>query len=158
MDYEIWEKYKDELQNESCKPFCMFSNTARYVIRDAAKAGAIIEVLDSVGVFRRKQVEGFQSGHIYRISPAWPGPAKPEPETEYMDESISSTCGSYRVCQPGLRFVFLGDAVNHVDFAGYVYEINGVDRCRPRLLFDSLPDGTFRLRVPKAVRFLKGAV
>jgi hypothetical protein len=158
MDYAEWEKHKDELHNESMKPFCRFSDEAREVMRSAAKDGAIIEVLYNNGVFGLTESDIFMSGCIYRISPDWSGPAKSEPKTGYVDESINSTCGSYRVCQPGSRFVFLGDVVNHVAFAGYVYEINGVDRCRPRLLFDSQPDGTFRMRVPKAVRFVKGAV
>jgi hypothetical protein len=53
---------------------------------------------------------------------------------------------------------WLSETQNNVGFAGYVYEINGKERIRPRLLFDSMPDGTFRLRVPKAVRYVKGAV
>jgi hypothetical protein len=158
MDYAEWEKHKDELHNGDMKPFCRFSNEAREVMRDAAKAGALIEWLDSAGVFRRKQDEGFPSGYIYRISPEWPGPAKPEPKTEYVDESITSICGSHRVLQPRSRFVFLGDAVNYVGFSGYVYETDGKERVRPRLLFDAQPDGTYRMRVPKAVRFVKGAV
>jgi hypothetical protein len=158
MDYAEWEKHKDELHNEICKPLCRFSMVAREIMKDSANDGAIIEVLDSDGWFRRKQGKVFQSGHIYRIAHDWPGPAKPEQKPEYMDESISSTCGSYRVCQPGSRFVFLGDAVNHVDFAGYVYETDGKESVRTRLMFDAQPDGTLRMRVPKAVRFVKGSV
>jgi hypothetical protein len=158
MDYAEWEEYRGELYNDGCKPFCLLSKRAREIMQSALKEGAIIEVLDIAGVFGRKQCKGFHAGYAYRISPDWPGPAKPEPKTEYVDASIDSTCGSYRVCQPGSRFVFLGDAVNHVYFAGYVYEINGVDSYHPRLMFDTHTDGTCRLRVPKAVRFLKGAV
>jgi len=44
-----------------------------------------------------------------------------------------------------------------VGFAGYVYEAAGREWCSPELIFDKQDAGTFRLRVPKAVRLRKGA-
>jgi hypothetical protein len=158
MDYAEWEKHKDELRNESMKPLCMVSYAAREVMRAALNDGAVIEVLDSNGVFGRKYCEGLHSGHIYRISPDWQGPAKPETKTEYMDVAPYVEGAMHVLSHPmGYKYLLSG-AQNYVAFAGYVYETDGKEMIRPRLLFDSLPDGTFRLRVPKAVRFVKGAV
>jgi hypothetical protein len=140
------------------KPFCRFSDKAREVMQSAENDGAIIEVLDIAGVFRRKNSEGFHAGYAYRISPDWPGPAKPEPKTEYVDVSVRTSGGMYVLYHPCGCVLLLRDAQNNVAFAGYIYEIDGVDSCHPRLMFDPHTDGTSRLRVPKAVRFVKGAV
>jgi hypothetical protein len=75
---------------------------------------------------------------------------------DYMDVSIAVSCGRHIVDKQEYMY-WISGAPNDVDFAGYVYEINGKERIRPRLLFDSMPDGTFRLRVPKAVRYVKEA-
>jgi hypothetical protein len=158
MDYAEWEKHKDELHNESMKPFCRFSDEAREVMQSAEKEGASIDVLDCAGLFRRKQCKGFQGGYAYRVSPYWPGPAKPEPKPEYVDESIHTSGGMYVLYHHSGCVLWLCDAQNNVAFSGYVYETDGKERVRPRLLFDAQPDGTFRLRVPKAVRFVKEAV
>jgi hypothetical protein len=158
MDYAEWEKNKDELHNGDMKPFCRFSDEAREVMLAAAKGDARIEVLDKDGFFYRTYSEFFRRGLIYRISPDWPGPAKPEPKPEYVDVSVHTSGGMYVLYHPCGCVLLLCDAQNNVAFAGYVYEITGVDSYHPRLMFDTHTDGTCRLRVPKAVRFLKGAV
>jgi hypothetical protein len=158
MDYAEWEKYRGELYNDGCKPFCLLSNRAREIMQSAAKDGAIIEVLDIAGVFGRKQCKGFHAGYAYRISPDWPGPAKPEPKTEYVDVAPYVEGAMHVLNQPMGYNYWLSGAQNHVAFAGYVYETDGKEMIRAFLMFDAQADGTFRMRVPKAVRFVKEAV
>jgi hypothetical protein len=158
MDYAEWEKYRGELQNGEMRIFRRLSDETRKAMRAAQDAGAPMHVLSFGAMWENVGQVSFAEGLVYRISPDWPGPAKPEPKTEYVDESIHTSGGMYVLYHHSGCVLWLCDAQNNVAFAGYVYEINGVDSYHPRLMFDTHTDGTCRLRVPKAVRFVKGAV
>jgi len=78
---------------------------------------------------------------------------------EYVDKDVSRQLGTIWVDNPyncSARYP-LTTATALEGFAGYVYEIVGKDECLPELIRDRQPDGTWRVRVPKAVRFVKGA-
>jgi hypothetical protein len=139
-------------------PFCRLSKAAQAAMKEVAAGSALIEMLSLDGTWIRSGEPSWYNGSTYRVSPSWPGPAKPEPVVEYIDKPV---------VLDGVVYLFahythnepqwiLPMACGIVGFAGYVYlDGFGVERCRARLLFDSLPDGTYRLRVPKAVRFVK---
>ena len=159
MDYDMWQKVKTECHNEAQVSFQRMSQAAQKAMQDAHVDGAGIEVLVLAGSWDYTSDEKLHAGIIYRVSPSWPGPAKPEPKPEYVDRKVVVADG-YRFAQPGedVAHWLISVAPALVGFCGYVYEINGKEKIRPRLIFDQQPDGTHRLRVPKAVRFVKGAV
>jgi hypothetical protein len=160
LDYDSWQQVKEQCHNEDQVSFHRMSPAAQVATKNAHTAGAIIQTLRYDGVWvSSHDVPSWHPGIITRVSPSWPGPAKPEPKSKYMDAGVETRYGAYKVEDKRTSVGwFLSDVQNCIGFAGYVYEINGKEKLRPRLLFDQQPDGTYRLRVPKAVRFLKGAV
>ncbi len=157
MDYVTWEKHRDELHNEDMRPLCKLSKEAQEAMKEAAGGSALIEMLVPAGTWSRTGEPSWYQGFAYRVSPNWPGPAKPEPVEECETLLVyAGNDGHWRVKGSNVNH-YLSTVHGHLRFAGYVYEIDGKERCRARLLFDPHPDGTFRLRVPKAVRFVKGA-
>ena len=159
LDYETWMKVKSECQNDAQVSFQRMSPEAQAAIKDAWAARAIIEGLWVNGAWAHVSDPDWYPGGIYRVSPSWPGPAKPEPAAEYEDKNVFLVGASYRFIHPSEdgRWL-LASAPAMVGFCGYIYEVDGKDKPSPILIFDLHPDGTYRLRVPKAVRFLKGAV
>ena len=160
LDYDTWQQFKEECWNEAQVSFQRMSPEAQEAMKEAGAAGALTEALglDGTWVMLVSTYSRWHKGSIYRVSPTWPGPAKPEQKTEYVDRPVVVTDG-YRFAQPGDDDAHwhISFATGLVGFAGYVYEINGKEKLRPRPLFDQQHDGTYRLRVPVAVRFLKGA-
>jgi hypothetical protein len=166
LDYDSWQQVKEECRNDAQVSFQRMSEPAQAAMKEADAAGALTEVLGLAGtwVMLGSTYSQWQwhKGNSYRISPSWPGPAKPEPKPEpkpeYVDQPIVVNSG-YRVAQPGEDDAHWLISVAHglVGFCGFVYEADGKDKLNPILIFDQQPDGTHRLRVPKAVRFLKGA-
>ena len=159
LDYDTWQTVKTECKNDAQVSFQRMSAEAQKAMQDAHAAGAKIASVALGGVLVTQPAPSWYPGGIYCIQPSsWPGPAKPEPKTEYVDQPVFVIDG-YRIAQPGEDDAHWLISVAHglVGFCGFVYEIDGVDKCRRRLIFDKQPDGTHRLRVPKAVRFLKGA-
>ncbi len=156
ISYETWETYKKELANETWAAWAKWPADVQQVMSSIDYEHR--ECLHYDGRWLT-HAGGFHPGTAYRVSPSWPGPAKPEPKPEYMDRPVVVT-GGYRFAQPGEDDAHWLIAVANglVGFCGYVYEIGGKEKIRPRLLFDQQPDGTYRPRIPRAVRFLKGAV
>jgi len=109
--------------------------------------------------WRRATEPMWHKGNIYRVCPSWPGPAKPEPTPEYVDKDVfrvGVTCRFNLPSDAGMQWA-ITLAPSMGGFVGYVYSTDGREWCIPTLLVDKQDDGTYRLRVPKAVRFLKGA-
>ena len=82
----------------------------------------------------------------------------PEPKPEYEDKDVFLINMIYRFTMPsdaGMQWV-ITLAPSMGGFVGYVYSTDGREWCIPTLICDEQDDGTYRLRVPKAVRFLKG--
>ena len=159
MDYETWMKVKDACLNDDMRPWCRMPDGTRKAMKYAHAAGAIIETLTYMGEWVATENPGWQVGIIYRVAPSWPGPAKPEPAPEYEDKDVFLVGATYRFIRPseeGTQW-FITAAPAMVGFVVYVYEINGGTAVRSKWFFESHTDGTYRLRVPKAVRFLKGA-
>ena len=159
LNYETWMKVKEELHNEEMRPLCKLSKEAQAAMMDAHAAGAIIDALGMIGLWVQAQEPRWHQGNIYRVSPSWPGPAKPEPVVEYVDKDVSRQSGTIWVDNPyncSARYPITVVA-SMEGFSGYVYEIVGKDECLPSLIRDRQPDGTWRIRIPKAVRFVKGA-
>ena len=158
MNYDTWMKVMAECHNDDMRPWCKMTEPARLAMINAHAAGAGIEGM-GLEEWRRATEPRWHKGNIYRVCPSWPGPANPAPAPEYVDKDVFLVGVTYRFTLPsesGMQW-FITLAPSMVGFVGYVYEINGRTAVRPKLLFDSQPDGTYRLRVPKAVRFLKGA-
>jgi len=116
--------------------------------------------VNSYGEWVALSAPSWHCGLPYRVSPSWPGPAKPEPKPEYVDRPVVLVGEAYRFAQPGedVAHWLIAVAPGLVGFVGYVYATDGRQWCSSALIFDKQDDGTHRLRVPKAVRFLKGAV
>ena len=158
ISYETWQNVKEECRNDAQVVLQRMSPEAQNAMKDAHAAGAIIEVVNAFGEWVALSEPSWHCGLPHRVSTSWPGPAKPEPVPEYEDKNVFLAGAAYKFIHPedGSRW-FITSAQGTVGFVGYVYNINGKCKIRPRLLFDKQPDGTYRLRVPKAVRFLKGA-
>ncbi len=162
MDYATWDKHRDELHNEEMRPFCKLSKEAQEAMKEAYAGSALIEGLTLDGDWIRTGKPSWYKGSICRVSPVWPGPAKPEPVVEYVDKDVFRQSGTIWLDNPNpytcsARYS-LTIAASLEGFAGYVYDVNGKEMCFSKLLIDPQPDCTYRLRVPKAVRFVKGAV
>jgi hypothetical protein len=99
----------------------------------------------------------WHNGNTYRVSPAWSGPAKPEPVVEYEDVPIDRNFDKYHYmfARDGEAIRSIVSAPGDPRFAGYVYATDDRKWCSPALICDKQDDGTYRLRVPKAVRFVK---
>ena len=83
----------------------------------------------------------------------------PEPKPEYVDKDVFLVGVTFRFTLPsdaGMQWV-ITLAPSMGGFVGYVYETDGREWCIPTLLVDKQDDGTYRLREPKAVRFMKEA-
>jgi hypothetical protein len=156
MDYVTWMKHKDALQNESWIPWAKWPDYVQKAMSSVEYEHR--EHLNYDGMWMAHAQGGFYCGTAYRVSPTWPGPAKPEPKPEYEDKNVFRSNATYRFIRPEIyeRWL-LTTAPAMVGFVGYVYEADGKCKIRPRLLFDQQSDGTYRVRVPKAVRFVKGA-
>ena len=157
MDYETWQKHKTECLNEAQVSFQRMSAEAQSVMQEAHSHGAIIEVVNIFGVWVAVSTQIWHRGLPHRISPTWPGPAKPASAPEYEDKGVFLVGVAYAFTHPviGERWL-LATAPGTTGFVGYVYEDDSKDKLNPILIFDPQTDGTYRLRVPKAVRFLKG--
>lgn len=147
MTYEQWQSVKEECHNAKMVVFCAMSKAAQEAIAEVGRSGGIIELFNMYGVWERKFTTETFPGRLYRVSPSWPGPAKPEPVVEYEDVPVWNN--NKRLGYGGL---YLDAVRSDFRFAGYVMPDG---KLRPRLTFDSQPDGTYRLRVPKAVRLVK---
>ena len=157
MDYDTWMKLRSECHNDDMWPWRKMGEPARIAMINAHASGAGIDVM-GLEEWRRATEPRWHRGNIYRVCPSWPGPANPAPAPEYEDKNVFMLGNTYRFIHPEIGERWLATtALGTTGFAGYVYEINGRTAVRPKLLFDAQPDGTYRLRVPKAVRFLKGA-
>ena len=158
MDYQTWMNVKTECHNDAQVSFQRMSPAAQKAMQDAHVDGAGIEVLVLAGTWYCTSEEKLHAGIIYRVSPTWPGPAKPEPKPEYVDQPVVAADG-YRFAEPGEDDAgwLISLAPGQVGFCGFVYEADGKDIYLYGLVFAQQPDGSHRLRVPKAVRFLKGA-
>ena len=158
MNYETWMVHKAECLNDDTRPWCRLSEPAKSAMIEAHAAGAIIEVVCINGDWVAASTPLWHCGLPYRVSPTWPGPATPAQTPEYVDQPVVVADG-YRFAQPGEDDAgwLISLATGLVGFAGYVYEADGKDIYLYGLVFDQQPDGTYRLRVPKAVRFLNGA-
>ena len=162
MDYETWMKNKEECQNEAMRPWCKMSELTRIAMIDAHAAGAKIETLTHMGAWVATENPGWHVGTAYRVSPSCTGPAKPDPKPEYEDCKVLLLGDGtiYTYTYQGKTSAYtrsIDSAVANSRFAGYVYEDDGKDKLNPIPIFDPQPDGTYRLRVPKAVRFMRGA-
>ena len=159
MDYDTWMKVRSDCHNDDMRPWCKMGEPARTAMINAHAAGAGIEVM-GLEEWRRSTEPRWHNGNIYRVCPSWPGPANPAPAAEYEDKNVFLVGVTYKFVHHGGSNApswLITTAMGTIGFAGYVYEINGRTAVRPKLLFDSQPNGTYRLRVPKSVRFLKGA-
>ncbi len=159
LDYDSWQQVKEECHNEAQVSFQRMSEPAQAAMIKAHKAGAVIDALGLDGVWFHPSYPMWRLGTIYRVSPTWPGPAKPELKPEYVDQKVIMGKGMYYIEVPNRTSALwnINAASSMFGFVGYVYEADGKDIYLYGLVFDQKPDGTHRLRVPKAVRFLKGA-
>ena len=161
MDYDTWQKFKTECENDAQVSFQRMSQSAQMAMQDAHADGAIIASLALGGAWIRQKCPSWYAGSIYCVQPStWTGPAKPEQKPEYVDRKLILGKGMYYVEVPNPANATMWDlntAPSMFGFAGYVYETDGREWCSPELICDKQPDGTYRLRVPTAVRFLKGA-
>ncbi len=159
LDYDTWQNVKTECENDAQVSFQRMSRAAQKAMQDAHVDGARIATIVHGGAWIGQHDPAWFPGGIYRVNPTWTGPAKPEPKPEYVDQPVVLDGVVYKSSNPtgSSPYLLLPMAPAAVGFAGYVYEINGKEKLRPRLLCDQQPDGTYRLRVPKAVRFLRGA-
>ena len=160
MNYDTWIKVMAECHNDDMRPWCKIGESARAAMINAHADGAIIEVMGLVE-WRRETEPRWHKGNIYRVCPPWPGPANPAlaPAPEYVDKDVFLVGVTYRFTLPseaGTQWV-ITLAPSMGGFVGYVYETDGREWCIPTLLVDKQADGTYRLSVPKAVRFMKGA-
>ena len=157
MNYETWMVHKAECLNDDTRPWCRMSEPAKAAMKEAHAAGAIIEVVDFVGDWVATSTPIWHKGLTYRVSPTWPGPAKPDQKPEYVDQPVVVADG-YRFAQPGEDDAgwLISLAPGLGGFCGFVYEADGKDIYLYGLVFDQQPDGSHRLRIPKAVRFVKG--
>lgn len=154
MTYEQWERVKDECQNAKMIAFCAMSKEAQEAMRESCtRMMAYIDKLGRDGKWEMSLNCGFLNGNTYRINPSWPGPAKPEPVAEYEDVPVVQRHTLYGG-DSKVDFIFRTLQSMSCDhrFAGYVMPDG---RIRPRLILDQQKDGTYRLRVPKAVRLVK---
>jgi hypothetical protein len=159
LDYATWMKHKSECENDEQVSFQRMSGSAQAAIKDAHAAGAVLEGLWISGDWKTVDGPDWHPGGIYRVAPSWPGPAKLEPAAEYEDKNVFLADEFYRFIHPleqATRWL-LPSAPGSLGFVGYVYATDGREWCSPALISDKQDDGTYRLRVPKAVRFLKGA-
>ncbi len=160
LDYETWMKVKEECRNEDMRPLCKLSSEAQTTMQEAHAAGAMTEQLGIDGSWIECPRPSWYLGNTYRVSPSWPGPAKPEPVVEYVDKDVFRQSGTIWVDNPytcSARYP-LATAASMEGFAGFIYELSDKDMCFAELILDAQTDGTWRVRVPKAVRFVKGAV
>ncbi len=159
LDYDTWMKVKTECENEAQVIFQRMSEPAQAAMKEAHEAGAIIEIVSINGDWVAASIPIWHKGLPHRVSPSWPGPAKPEPVVEYEDKNVFMVGASYRFSHPSEdgRWL-LASAPAMVGFCGYIYEDAGKEWCHLYVQSDIQPDGTLRMRIPKAVRFLKGAV
>jgi hypothetical protein len=85
------------------------------------------------------------------------GPAKPDPVPEYEDCKVECKLDRNHymfTSDAGIRSI--AGAPADPRFAGYVYTgKEGKHECCPALIFDGQTDGTWRMRVPLAVRLRK---
>jgi len=160
LDYDTWQKVKAECENDAQVSFQRMSAEAQKAMQGAHAAGAKIAAVALGGALVTHPDPAWHPGRIYCILPSsWPGPAKPEPKPEYEDKNVFLVGAACRFTLPseaGMQWV-ITLAPSMGGFVGYVYETDGREWCIPTLLVDKQDDGTYRLRVPKAVRFLKGA-
>jgi hypothetical protein len=159
LDYDTWQKVKEECENIAQVSFQRMSKAAQKAMQDAHADGAKIAGVALGGAWILQKDPSWYPGSIYCVQPStWPGPAKPKPKPEYVDQPVVVS-GGYRIAQPGEDDAHWLISVAHglVGFCGFVYDADGREWCSPAPIFDQQPDGTHRLRVPKAVRFLKGA-
>jgi hypothetical protein len=157
MNYNTWVMVQEECWNDEQVSFQRMSRAAQAALKEAHAAGARIESLERAGSWTFACQPSWHPGLPYRVSPAWPGPAKPEPAVEYEDKNVFLVGAAYRFFHPSedaTRWL-LAAAPGTVGFVGYVMWDGKLEPC---LIFDQQPDGTYRPRIPKAVRFLKGAV
>lgn len=151
ISYETWEKHKVTLQNESWTPFGKWPTDVQDAMREIEPS--LRMYLEASGMWGGKPVTLFP-GMAYRVSASWPGPAKPEPVAEYDDLPVFLHKGIFAINSDGYQnCIALANALTR--FAGYVMPDG---KLRPRLIFDLQKDGTYRLRVPVAVRLLKEVV
>jgi hypothetical protein len=156
MDYATWEKHKKELANEGWTAWAKWPADVRDAMRELDSSN--IEVVTHDGHWiPAPPLNGFRPGGAYRVSPSWQGPSKPEPAAEYEHCTVvlagEGTIYTYTYQgKTSTHTRSIDSAVAHSRFAGYV-QLDG--KIRPRLIFDPQKDGTYRLRVPKAVRLRK---
>ena len=158
MDYDTWMKLRSECHNDDMCPWRKMGEPARIAMINAHASGAGIEVM-GLEEWRRATEPMWHKGNIYRVCPSWPGPAKPEPKPEYVDKDVflvGVTCRFTLPSEAGMQWA-ITLAPSMGGFVGYVYSTDGREWCIPTLICDEQDDGTYRLRVPKAVRFLKEA-
>jgi hypothetical protein len=161
MTYDKWLEVREKCWNEDQVSFQRMSLATQAAMKKAHKAGAIIETLQYDGEWvPSHDIPSWGPGKIIRVDPSWPGPPRPEAKPGYVDTPVASDGMIYRIANPtgNSPYWLLPMAPTAVGFAGYVYEINGKEKIRLRLQFDQQADGTYRLRAPKAVRFVKGTI
>jgi hypothetical protein len=156
MEYATWEKHKKELANETWTAWAKWPKDVQDAMRQVDPEYR--EFLRHDAAWQNAQGTPFLPGNAYRVNPLWPGPAKPVPEYEDCKVHISGDRSIY-------TYAYSSGSCSHVRsiecaivnprFAGYVMPDG---KLRPRLLFDLQKDGTYRLRVPLAVRLRKEVV
>jgi hypothetical protein len=161
MTYDKWLEVREKCWNEEQMALQRMSLMAQTAMKKAHKAGAIIETLQYDGEWAPSHdIPSWNPGKIIRVDPSWPGPPRPEAKPGYVDTPVASDGMIYRIANPtgNTPYWLLPMAPTAVGFAGYVYETDGREWCSPALICDKQPDGSYRLRVPKAVRFVKGTI
>lgn len=152
MTYEQWERVKEECHNAKMVAFAGLSKEAQEAMREACKfMWASVDGLNWDGSWSPVNMPGFYPGNTYRINPSWSGPSKTELVEEYEDVPVRVACGHYVACD-GAGERALDVCRSSIRFAGYVMPDGLLAPC---LIFDEQADGTYRLRVPKAVRLVK---
>jgi hypothetical protein len=160
MNYATWEKYKDELSNETWTALAKWPKDVQDAMRELSPDNTQLLTYEGLWVDRAAS-SLYHAGTAYRVNPYWPGPEKPDPVPEYVDMPVFLIGVMYWFTSPGEdggRWR-LTAAPGVVGFAGYVYTgKEGKPECCPAPISDQQTDGTWRLRVPLAVRLRKEVV
>lgn len=151
VSYATWEKHKNALANETWTAWDEWPADVQDAMRQVDPEHR--EFLRYDAAWQNAQGALFLPGNAYRVNPDWPGPAKPEPVAEYEDCTVhisrDRSIYTYVYSRGSCLYVrSIECAIANPRFAGYVTD----GKLRPRLLFDLQKDGTYRLRVPMAVR------
>jgi hypothetical protein len=160
MDYATWEKYKKDLANETWTAWAKWPTDVKDAMQMIATDNTQLLTYEGLWIDRAAS-SSYHAGTTYRVNPAWPGPSKPKPVAEYEDVPVFMVGIMYRFTHPGYEGgrCYLAAAPGTAGFAGYVYVGKECKpECCPALIFDGQADGTWRLRVPLAVRLLKEVV